>query len=62
MGGGDRLPLWQYLVYGVTHGIGQFTEAAILLTRLGSSPGEIGFLTFATDGQHAEGALTRTSL
>jgi uncharacterized damage-inducible protein DinB len=43
------LPLWQYLVYVVTHGIQQFSEAAVLLTRLGHSPGEIGFLRFASD-------------
>jgi uncharacterized damage-inducible protein DinB len=40
------LPLWQSLVYVVTHGIQQFSEAAVLLTRLGHSPGEIGFLEF----------------
>ena len=43
------LPLWQYLVYVVTHGIQQFSEAAVLLTRLGHSPGEIGFLRFCSD-------------
>jgi uncharacterized damage-inducible protein DinB len=43
------LPLWQYLVYVVTHGIQQFSEAAVLLTLLGHSPGEIGFLRFASD-------------
>jgi uncharacterized damage-inducible protein DinB len=43
------LPLWQDIVYVVTHGIAQFTEAAVLVTRLGHSPGEIGFLRFATD-------------
>ena len=48
-GDDNILPLWQYLVYVVTHGIQQFTEAAVLLTRLGHSPGEIGFLEFCTD-------------
>jgi uncharacterized damage-inducible protein DinB len=43
------LPLWQYLVYVVTHGLQQFSEAAVLLTRLGHSPGEIGFLRFCSD-------------
>lgn len=43
------LPLWQYLVYVVTHGLQQYTEAAVLLTRLGHSPGEIGFLGFRSD-------------
>ena len=43
------LRLWQYLVYVVTHGIAQLSEAAVLLTRLGHSPGEIGFLAFCSD-------------
>ncbi len=51
----DVLPLWRYLVYVVTHGVQQFTEAAVLLavagsTRLGHSPGEIGFLEFCSEG------------
>lgn len=44
------LPIWQYLVYVVTHGIAQFSEAAVLLTLLGHSPGEIGFLRFCSEG------------
>jgi uncharacterized damage-inducible protein DinB len=48
-GDDNVLPLWQYLVYVVTHGIQQFSEAAVLLTRLGHSPGEIGFLRFCSD-------------
>ncbi len=48
-GDDNVLPLWRYLVYVVTHGIQQFTEAAVLLTRLGHSPGEIGFLRFCSD-------------
>ncbi len=48
-GDDNVLPLWQYLVYVVTHGVQQFSEAAILLTRRGHSPGEIGFLAFCTD-------------
>jgi uncharacterized damage-inducible protein DinB len=43
------LACWRYLVYVVTHGIQQFTEAAVLLSRLGHSPGEIGFLAFSSD-------------
>ena len=30
----------------VSHGIQQFSEAAVLLTRAGHSPGDIGFLEF----------------
>jgi uncharacterized damage-inducible protein DinB len=48
-GDDNALPLWLYLVYVVTHGIQQFSEAAVLLTRLGHSPGEIGFLRFCSD-------------
>jgi uncharacterized damage-inducible protein DinB len=48
-GAENVLALWQYLVYVVTHGIQQFSEAAVLLTRLDHSPGEIGFLRFNSD-------------
>lgn len=48
-GDGNVLPLSRYLMYVVTHGIQQFSEAAVLLTRLGHSPGEIGFLAFCAD-------------
>jgi hypothetical protein len=33
----------------VSHGIQQFSEAAVVLTRAGSSPGDIGFLEFANE-------------
>lgn len=56
-GDDNVLPLWQSLVYVVTHGIQQFTEAAVLLTRLGHSPGEIGFLRFCSDPAARAGAL-----
>jgi uncharacterized damage-inducible protein DinB len=48
---GDDNPLlmWRYLVYVVNHGTQQFSEAAVLLTRLGHSPGEIGYLAFCAD-------------
>jgi uncharacterized damage-inducible protein DinB len=39
-------PLWIYVMHLVSHGIQQFSEAAVLLTRAGHSPGEIGFLEF----------------
>ena len=47
---GDDNPLatWRYLLYVVNHGTAQFTEAAVLLTRLGHSPGELGFLAFCS--------------
>ena len=43
----DPLPLWYYAMHLVSHGIQQCSEAAVLLTRAGHSPGEIGFLEFA---------------
>ena len=49
----DVLPVWRYLVYVVTHGVQQFTEAAVLLTRLGHSPGELGFLEFCSESATA---------
>jgi len=42
----DSLPLWHYVMHLVSHGIQQFSEAAVLLTRAGHSPGDIGFLEF----------------
>ena len=42
----DRQPLWQYVMHLISHGLQQFSEAAVLLTRAGESPGEIGFLEF----------------
>lgn len=42
----DREPLWHYVMHLVSHGMQQLSEAAVLLTRAGQSPGEIGFLEF----------------
>lgn len=56
----NALPLWQYLVYVVTHGIQQFSEGAVLLTRLGHSPGEVGFLAFCSDPSLADPATPPT--
>jgi uncharacterized damage-inducible protein DinB len=52
----DVLALWRYVVYVVTHGVQQFTEAAVLLTRLGQSPGELGFLEFCFESTRADPA------
>ena len=42
----DPYPLWYYAMHLVSHGIQQLSEAAVLLTRAGNSPGDIGFLEF----------------
>jgi uncharacterized damage-inducible protein DinB len=46
-------PLWIYVMHLISHGIQQFSEAAVLLTRAGHSPGDIGFLEYirATRGR-----------
>ncbi len=47
LGPKERFPLWYYLVHIVMHGQQQRSDAAVLLTRLGHSPGNIDFLDFA---------------
>jgi uncharacterized damage-inducible protein DinB len=51
-----RFPLSYYVLHLVSHGIQQFSEAAVLLTRAGHSPGDIGFLEFVElrDGVRAD--------
>ncbi len=48
-GDDNPLALWRYLLYVVNHGTQQFAEAAVLLTRLGHSPGDIGYLAFCSN-------------
>jgi len=43
----DTYPLWYYVLHVLSHGLQQFSEAAVLLTRADQSPGEIGFLEYA---------------
>jgi uncharacterized damage-inducible protein DinB len=40
-------PLWFHLQHVYSHGLQQFSDAAVLLTRADLSPGEIDFLEFA---------------
>lgn len=42
----DRQPLRHYVMHLYSHGLQQFSEVAVLLTRAGHSPGDIGFLEF----------------
>jgi hypothetical protein len=46
-GAQDRYPLWYYVMHLVSHATQQLSDAAVLLTRAGRSPGDIGFLEFA---------------
>ena len=39
-------PLWQHLMHLYTHGIQQFSDAAVILSAADSSPGELDFLEF----------------
>ena len=53
----DRQPLWHYVMHLYSHGFQQFSEAAVLLTRAGQSPGDIGFLEFVEQtGRRSAGA------
>ena len=42
----DRQPLWHYVMHLYSHGLQQFSEAAVLLTQAKRSPGDVGFLEF----------------
>ncbi len=46
-GGKDSFPLWYFLVHLITHSQQQRSDAALLLTRAGHSPGNIEFLDYA---------------
>lgn len=47
LGGKHLFPLWYYLMHIVVHSQQQRSDAAILLTRLGHSPGDVEFLDYA---------------
>ena len=50
----DGQPLWHYAIHLYAHGLQQFSEAAVLLTRAGNSPGDIGFLEFVRESGREE--------
>jgi len=43
----ERFPLWYYLLHIHAHTQQQMSDAAVLLTRMRQSPGNIDFLDFA---------------
>ena len=43
----ERFPLWYYVMHIHTHTQQQLSDAAVLLTRMRQSPGNIDFLDFA---------------
>ncbi len=45
-GTGESHPLWYHLAHLYTHGLQQLSDAAVVLTGAGHSPGEIDFLEF----------------
>ena len=42
-------PLWQILVHVINHGTQSRSEAAVLLTQLGRSPGDLDYMIFLRD-------------
>ena len=48
-GENDPYPLWYYVLHITSHGLQQLSEAAMLLSGTGHSPGEIGFLEYADE-------------
>ena len=43
----ERYPLWYYVFHIHTHSYQQLSDAAVLLTRMRQSPGNIEFLEYA---------------
>ena len=43
----QRYPLWYYVLHIHTHTQQQLSDAAVLLTRMGQSPGNVEFLDYA---------------
>jgi len=57
-GGTWRYPMWQILTHQVNHATQHRSEAAVMLTQFGHSPGWLDFLIYI-DGQQAD--FTRAS-
>jgi uncharacterized damage-inducible protein DinB len=54
-------PLWQQLLHQVNHATQHRSEAALLLTRLGFSPGWLDLLVYVDDGRRQDGKASRES-
>jgi len=53
-------PIWVHLLHVLDHGIQSFSEAAVLLSAAGHSPGDLDFLDFYdTPERRAEAAVAR---
>jgi uncharacterized damage-inducible protein DinB len=46
---GDGVPFWQMLVHVVNHGTQHRSEAALILTDVGRSPGDLDMIFFAEE-------------
>jgi uncharacterized damage-inducible protein DinB len=51
-------PLWFHLQHLYTHAMQQFSDAAVLVSLAGRSPGEIGFLEFIRQREAMRGEAT----
>lgn len=45
-----QTPLWQILLHVINHGTQSRSEAAVLLTHFGHSPGDLDYMIFLRDG------------
>jgi uncharacterized damage-inducible protein DinB len=43
------VPLWQMILHVLNHGMQHRTEAAVILTELGRSPGDLDLIDYATE-------------
>jgi uncharacterized damage-inducible protein DinB len=48
----DDLPVWQTMTHVINHGTQHRSEAAVLLTRLGLSPGDLDLHVFLEERAH----------
>jgi uncharacterized damage-inducible protein DinB len=54
--GNSRVPLWYFLLHIVMHAAQQRSDAAVLLTNFGRSPGELEFLEYADWAHQTSGS------